>query len=296
MGYTPLFSSLTTGTLCGKWPDIGLWPVILSMADKHGVVDVTPAYIASVTGLQLEEVIACMTRFCSPDPYSRTKDADGARLALIDEHRDWGWQIVNHERYREKARKASYDAQRVATGENRERMRTRADPRRPALIRVDPLSDSNADSNADREPETRAREAPRETRSGKPEAERAAFTEPVPRETRSVEAGEAYRESLEAWRSEPGLSTGAMERWLAYCAGLDPPKVVQPLARLALARTLSAMGSEVAQDAAVDFCIMNGWRNLRQADGKATGSRVSASDRVTWRPDPDEDRRAMGVA
>ena len=41
-GYTPLFSSLTTGTLCGRWQDIGLWPIVLSMADKDGVVDVTP--------------------------------------------------------------------------------------------------------------------------------------------------------------------------------------------------------------------------------------------------------------
>ena len=40
-GYTPLFASLTTGTLCGKWPDVGLWPIILSLADRHGEVDVT---------------------------------------------------------------------------------------------------------------------------------------------------------------------------------------------------------------------------------------------------------------
>ena len=29
-GYTPLFASLTTGTLCGRWPDSGLWPIVLS--------------------------------------------------------------------------------------------------------------------------------------------------------------------------------------------------------------------------------------------------------------------------
>jgi hypothetical protein len=45
-GYIPLFASLTTGTLCGCWPDIGLWPVVLSMSDRWGIVDVTPAYIA----------------------------------------------------------------------------------------------------------------------------------------------------------------------------------------------------------------------------------------------------------
>ncbi len=38
-GYTPLFSSLTTGTLYGRWPDIGLWAVVLSLPDKGGIVD-----------------------------------------------------------------------------------------------------------------------------------------------------------------------------------------------------------------------------------------------------------------
>lgn len=134
-GYTPLFSSLTTGTLCGRWPDIGLFPIILSMADKHGIVDVTPAYIANVTGLDPKEVIACMKRFCEPDEYSRSTEEDGARLRLIDPPRDWGWQVVNHTKYRERARKAAFDAARIADGRNAERMRTREDPRGPAITR-----------------------------------------------------------------------------------------------------------------------------------------------------------------
>lgn len=115
-GYTVLFSSLTTGTLCGRWPDVGLWPVILSMSDRHGVVDVTHAYIATVTGLSVEDVKACMQRFCGPDPGSRTPDHDGARLVLLDpDNRDWGWRIVNHAKYRERARKKEWDAANAGT-------------------------------------------------------------------------------------------------------------------------------------------------------------------------------------
>ncbi|MDB6102558.1 MAG: hypothetical protein JWO52_2557 [Gammaproteobacteria bacterium] len=125
-GYTPLFSSLTTGTLCGRWPDIGLWPIVLSLADRHGVVDVTPDYLAKVTGLSLKDVIACMARFCAPDPYSRTPDEEGARLILLDANsRSWGWRVVNHTKYCEKARKAAFDATRVEDGRNAERMRAR---------------------------------------------------------------------------------------------------------------------------------------------------------------------------
>ena len=163
MGYTPVFDSLTKGTLCGRWPDIGLWPIVLSLADKNGIVDATPAYIASVTGLPLAEVTACLARFCQPDPGSRSQALDGARMRLLDAHRDWGWQIVNFHFYREKARKAAYDAERVASGANAERMRTRADPRGPAQSRAHPLSDSDSDSDSKskRERARAARPAPR---------------------------------------------------------------------------------------------------------------------------------------
>ena len=50
-GYVPVFGSVFTGTLHGKWPDVGLWLCILGMADRNGVVDCTPQYIASVIGL-----------------------------------------------------------------------------------------------------------------------------------------------------------------------------------------------------------------------------------------------------
>jgi hypothetical protein len=147
-GYTPLFGSLTTGTLCGRWPDIGLWPIVLSMCDKHGVVDVTPQYIASVTGLSLEEVIACMQRFCIPDPYSRSDAAAGARLVLLDEHRDWGWSVVNHGTYRERARLAAKSAREVENGSNSERLAQTASHRRsPPLTAAERPSNANAYSD-----------------------------------------------------------------------------------------------------------------------------------------------------
>jgi hypothetical protein len=118
-GYTPLFPSLTTGTLCGKWPDIGLWPIVLSLTDWEGKVDVTPQFLASVTGLPVPEIVACMKRFCAADPGSRSSDASGARLRLLDGHRDWGWLVVNFKLYR---RKAS-DRNQVEDGRNAEKVR-----------------------------------------------------------------------------------------------------------------------------------------------------------------------------
>jgi hypothetical protein len=136
MGYTPLFDTLTSGTLCGRWPDIGLWPIVLSLSDRHGIVDKTPTYIASITGLAVDDVVACLARFCEPDPHSRSRECGGARLRLIDPDRAWGWLIVNHAKYREKARKASYDSARTESGEDADRKRaSRAVPRSPARSR-----------------------------------------------------------------------------------------------------------------------------------------------------------------
>jgi hypothetical protein len=122
-GYVPIFGSLTTGTLCGVWPDVGLWPIVLSLSNKFGVVDVTTMYLAKVTGLPEPDVSACMKRFCAPDPYSRTSTEGGARLALIDSHRDWGWKIVNHGLYRERARKQMQQIAATESGRDADRQR-----------------------------------------------------------------------------------------------------------------------------------------------------------------------------
>jgi hypothetical protein len=59
----------------------------------------------------LEIVEMAIEKLCAPDPESRTPDEDGCRLVLIDEHRNWGWRIVNYQKYRnirdEEARRIS---------------------------------------------------------------------------------------------------------------------------------------------------------------------------------------------
>lgn len=165
-GYAPLFSSLTTGTLCGRWPDIGLWPIVLSLKDRNGIVDVTPDYLSRVTGLQLEEVVACMARFCEPDMYSRSDAQEGRRLVLIDpERRNWGWRVVNSGLYRERARMQSKDALRTESGDDAERKRkNRLSPEVP---RSPPDSDespevplSDAEAEACKKPRKRGCRVP----------------------------------------------------------------------------------------------------------------------------------------
>lgn len=159
-GYVPLFGSLTTGTLCGRWPDVGLWPIVLSLSDKHGVVDVTLDFISRVTGLTIDDVTACMERFCEPDPNSRSAAEAGARLLLIEPaQRKWGWKVVNHRQYRERARKQAQQIDRTESGKDAERKRAqRANvPRSPAQSRADRPSDADADADTNIKPRARRR-------------------------------------------------------------------------------------------------------------------------------------------
>lgn len=186
-GYTPVFDTVFEGSLCGQYPDTAAWLFFLALCDKNGCVDKSPAYISSITGMPLDILQGCIERFMQPDPNSRTTDEDGRRIALIDSARPWGWRVINHGRYRAKARKKDYDDDRTLDGSDAERKRTerqalrsaagptpdstkegRPDLPEPIPIRPDasrpvPLSEAEASPEAEAEASKSAREAvPRE--------------------------------------------------------------------------------------------------------------------------------------
>lgn len=161
-GYTPVFDSVFEGTLCGRWPTLPVWMTILPMADKNGHIDRSLRNISLVTGWPVDLLEKAIEELMQPDPESRSEDDDGRRLALIDpENRSWGWRVVNHGKYREKARKAAYDSQRTESGKDAERKHaerspdaSREVPTRPAKSRALPPSDSDSDSDTNINPKS----------------------------------------------------------------------------------------------------------------------------------------------
>jgi hypothetical protein len=141
--------------------------------------------LAGVTGLPVEEVRACMGRFCEPDPESRSKEENGARLQLLDEHRDWGWRVVNHAAYREKARLTAKAAREVAEGTNRARM---ADRRSPP-----PTPSPNSYSNSNNKPQNQS--AKKALSSEKPQ-------ESATERGKSRSALQSIREKCDALKAE----------------------------------------------------------------------------------------------
>ena len=198
-GYTPLFGSIVTGSLSGRWPDIGLWCVLLAMADRDGVIDASEDYISTVTGLAIDDVVACIARFCKPDPRSRRPDEHGARLVPLP-GRGFGWRVVNHSHYRTKARKIGSDARRAETGENAARMAarreaTRPDPARPAVTRPQTQTQTHTQTHTQTQTEDknriRASNPARRTDSEPPEFQK--IRQAYPKRDGSQRWGDALR-------------------------------------------------------------------------------------------------------
>jgi hypothetical protein len=98
--YAKLFASLYQGTLRGRAHEILVFTNLLAHTGKDGTVDKHFRAIADETGLTLDEVKAAIAVLEAADPESRSQDEEGARIVRMDEHRAWGWRVVNHAKYR----------------------------------------------------------------------------------------------------------------------------------------------------------------------------------------------------
>lgn len=73
------------------------------MADQNGVVDKTHEAISRRTNVPIDIVKEAIGKLEQPDPNSRSQENEGRRIVLLDEHRKWGWMIVNYDHYRKLA-------------------------------------------------------------------------------------------------------------------------------------------------------------------------------------------------
>lgn len=99
--YVKLYSTVFTGSLRGKSNTLFVWICMLTGADRNGVFDKTHQVICDDTGLSMDSVKEAINELESPDPNSRSPELEGRRITRIDEHRTWGWNIVNYAKYRD---------------------------------------------------------------------------------------------------------------------------------------------------------------------------------------------------
>jgi len=122
--YGKIFDQIYDGTLAEDWRAIITFQQFIVLCDADGIVDMTPQAITRRTGIPIEHIKAGIEILEKTDKYSRTPDEDGRRIELIDEHRPWGWHIVNHEKYK---RMQDSDTVRAQT---RERVRKHREKKR----------------------------------------------------------------------------------------------------------------------------------------------------------------------
>jgi len=99
--YGKIFESIYDGTLGGDWKALITFQQFIVLCDSDGIINMTPASISRRTGIPDEIIIAGIESLEKPDPGSRTENEDGRRIKLLDDHRLWGWIIVNHQKYRD---------------------------------------------------------------------------------------------------------------------------------------------------------------------------------------------------
>lgn len=115
--YGKIFESIYDGTLAGHWQAIVTMQQLIVLSSPDGVVDMTPEAIARRTTIPLEIITAGLEHLAKPDPYTRTPGEDGRRIVLLDDHRPWGWRLVNHGKYmrlRDMEQKRAADRARIS--------------------------------------------------------------------------------------------------------------------------------------------------------------------------------------
>lgn len=98
--YAKLFTSIYQGTLRGDSRGLLVFTNLLAHCDASGTVDIHPRAISEEVGLPIDDVKSTLLMLESPDDESRSPEENGRRIVRLDEHRAWGWRVVNYGKYR----------------------------------------------------------------------------------------------------------------------------------------------------------------------------------------------------
>lgn len=102
--FTQIFDSSLADNPQSRW----VFMDMLVLADQNGVVDMTREAISRRTNVPIKIIRTAIKELESSDPRSRSSEFQGVRLKRLDEHRDWGWVIVNYQKYRAIANAEAY--------------------------------------------------------------------------------------------------------------------------------------------------------------------------------------------
>jgi hypothetical protein len=211
--YAKIFTSIFDGSMRGHSDLILVFVNMLCHADQDGMVDRHWRAIADETGLTHDQVRSAVAALEGPDGESRSRNDDGRRIRRIDPERDWGWEIINYQHYR----------QMRSMEERREYMRNLMRKKRRVLAPVSTplamLAKAEAEVEVDIDIETEKKKTPPISKIGKVKSSRF-FIHPTPAEVTAYAqlkhlpvTGEAFCDHYEAngWR----VGKNPMKSWQA---------------------------------------------------------------------------------
>lgn len=97
--YARVFIQILDSSLADDWQVRHVFEDLLKLCNIDGVVDMTLQAIARRTNVPLEIVTKGIEVLESPDPNSRDQEHQGRRIIRLDDHRDWGWRVLNWHKY-----------------------------------------------------------------------------------------------------------------------------------------------------------------------------------------------------
>ena len=98
--YAKVFAQIFDSSIAENHKVRHVFEDLLKLADQTGDVDMTVDAIARRTNVPFEEVAEAIKKLEEPDNQSRSKECEGRRIIRLDDHREWGWHIVNYLHYR----------------------------------------------------------------------------------------------------------------------------------------------------------------------------------------------------
>jgi hypothetical protein len=98
--YAKVFSQIFDSSLRDKWQAWVVFVALLVLADENDEVDMTVEALKARTGLPGTIVPEGLAFLEAPDEHSRSPEYEGRRIVRLDEHRPWGWKIVNRGKYK----------------------------------------------------------------------------------------------------------------------------------------------------------------------------------------------------
>jgi hypothetical protein len=98
--YARVFLQILDSSIAEDFTLRHIFEDFLKLADyKTGIVDITRQALSRRLNIPEDILSEAIGKLESPDPHSRDGEFEGRRLERLDAHRDWGWSILNWQKY-----------------------------------------------------------------------------------------------------------------------------------------------------------------------------------------------------